>query len=440
MPTPAGFHRLASMLHAIALGTALLTAIVPPAMVWFEGYRGEKRNLAFRSQVIAGQIAKLANIQGEMWQYSAHRLPELIAIGDPEGVYRAVVYSADKTTTYYTAGQAQSNPSLSTYQPIVVRGETVGFLALFRSAEKILDALVVTALLSTSLGLLVYAVFSRWPFKMLMETTQALEVMRSELAEEARLKRQEAERANEATKIKSNFLANMSHEMRTPLNAIIGFSEVMRSQLFGPLNKVYASYAEDILKSGNHLLELVNSLLDLAKIEQNKLEIREDAFQIKGLVGDAVSLLREQAKHKNQIVGTWYDPDLPEVVVSDKGLIFQVLVNLLSNAIKFTGNNGRIFVRAVFSDGLLELVVKDTGVGMAAEELELALEPFGQLNNPLTANVSGTGLGLPIVASYVEHLGGTFDFQSTPNVGTTVTVRFPVTVSDQEILDLQSAS
>ncbi len=232
--------------------------------------------------------------------------------------------------------------------------------------------------------------------------------------------------AEAASRFKSAFLANMSHELRTPLNAIIGFSQIIGSQMHGPAaGERYAGYARDILQAGNHLLELINSVLDLSKIEAGKFELRDERVEIADLVGAGVALVRLQAEAKGVPIGAAVPPDLPPVR-ADETALRQILVNLLSNAVKFTKAGGRVDVSAGRdADGALVLAVADTGIGMTAEEIAKATLPFVQIDDPLNKRHGGTGLGLPISKRLAELLGGSLEIASTKNAGTTVRVRLP---------------
>ena len=285
-------------------------------------------------------------------------------------------------------------------------------------------------LVSSILGFFAFLLFYNVPYRILMETIRALEESQSRLAGEVVQKNLEAERANEATKIKSNFLANMSHEMRTPLNAIIGFSDIMRTQMFGPLTGSYAVYANDIFRSGTHLLGLVNSLLDLAKIEHNKFDVNIDVVSLRDVITESVDLLREQARFKKQGLSIQFEPGLPEEITSDRVKIHQILINLLSNSVKYTSKDGQISVEVKSLGDRIEIAVVDNGIGMSEDEIDLALEPFGQVKNAMTANVVGTGLGLPIVASFIQLLQGEISISSSRNVGTRVTLQLPLVYSE----------
>jgi len=233
----------------------------------------------------------------------------------------------------------------------------------------------------------------------------------------------QAETANRA---KSEFLANMSHELRTPLNAIIGFSEAIQSEFLGPLgNDRYQEYVEDIRSSGNHLLQIINDLLDLSKIEAGKLELDEQRVDINALVESSIKIIRERAdsgRVKTEISLASPAPCL----WADERSCKQILFNLLSNAVKFTQPGGTITISTeLLVDGRCVVRVRDTGIGIPDEDLEKILEPFTQVEASLVRNHEGTGLGLPLTKAIVELHGGEITVESTIDVGTTVSAYFP---------------
>ncbi len=233
----------------------------------------------------------------------------------------------------------------------------------------------------------------------------------------------QAQRANEA---KSEFLANMSHELRTPLNAIIGFSELMRDGLFGPLgNDRYQTYSRDIHQSGCHLLSVINGILDLAKIESGRQHLVEQDIDASAVISETVDALRLQAKQA-KIAVTVETPPSPVSLFADETKFRQILMNLVSNAVKFTPAGGSVMVSyTVNSEGGFVLKVTDTGIGMAPDEIPVALEPFRQLDGHQNRKYPGTGLGLPLTKRLVELHGGTFTIHSSRGQGTVVTATFP---------------
>jgi len=234
------------------------------------------------------------------------------------------------------------------------------------------------------------------------------------------------EQAEIASRSKTEFLANISHELRTPLNAIIGFTEIMRAEIFGPVGqKQYQDYLGDIHASARHLLDVINDILDVAKAEAGKLELEEEEVAVAEVIPAAVRLVQERA-HRNELTVSINAPEgLPPLYV-DKRKIKQILLNLLSNAIKFTPPGGRIAIKAMLDpsgDFLVE--VTDTGIGIAPEDIPVALSPFGQVDGRLSRKYEGTGLGLPLTSAMVELHGGALSIASEVSVGTTVTVRLP---------------
>jgi signal transduction histidine kinase len=233
----------------------------------------------------------------------------------------------------------------------------------------------------------------------------------------------EAEIANRA---KSEFLANMSHELRTPLNAIIGFSDIIKDERLGSVGSSrYRDYAGDINESGQHLLALINNILDLSKIESGSDELHEGSIQIPVLAQSISRLVTGLAQENNVTLELDVSDDIP-LLYADERMVKQILLNLLSNAIKFTPSGGRVTLKALSSDksGYIFQVI-DTGIGIAFEDIPRALAPFQQIDSGLNRKHEGTGLGLPLAKSLVEMHGGYLDLQSEIGVGTTVTVRFP---------------
>jgi PAS domain S-box-containing protein len=232
--------------------------------------------------------------------------------------------------------------------------------------------------------------------------------------------------AETANRAKTTFLANMSHELRTPLNAIIGFSELLTMQLSGPLgSERYLGYARDIGVSGEHLLKVINDILDLTRIEAGGMEIHDEPVRCVDLIESSLRFIRDQATRAGLAIAIESAEDLPRLR-ADPRKLRQVLINLLSNAVQFTPRGGRIRIEAAReTGGGLLLRVGDTGIGMAADDIAQALTPFKQIDNSLARKYEGAGLGLPLAKDLVELHGGTLDVASEPGRGTVVTCRFP---------------
>ena len=231
-----------------------------------------------------------------------------------------------------------------------------------------------------------------------------------------------AEAANAA---KTRFLANMSHELRTPLNAIIGFSEIIHGQLFGLIgNDRYLDYSGDILRSGRHLLDVINSVLDLAKSESGKMMLDIRPTDIGEVLKDCVTMVKEQIIAAGlAFEASGLDQPLP--LQGDPAKLRQIFLNLLSNAMKFTPSGGKVWLAAeVTADGVT-VTVGDNGIGMSPEDMDVAMQPFGQVDNRLERKYEGTGLGLPLTRAFVELHGGMMRFESARDQGTRVFVSFP---------------
>lgn len=231
--------------------------------------------------------------------------------------------------------------------------------------------------------------------------------------------------AEEASLAKSRFLAAMSHELRTPLNAIIGFSEIIAGEMFGPASDRYPIYARDINESATHLLSLINDILDMSRIEAGQDSIREVTFDPEALVRASLRMVADYAREKGVMLHQEFDLNGAYLLADERG-VRQIVLNLVSNSLKFTAPGGRVTARVVARDGSgLSLAVADTGCGMSEEEIELALRPFGRVENAWTRTEDGFGLGLPIVVKIADVHGCRFHIQSTVGRGTTITVEFP---------------
>jgi len=228
-----------------------------------------------------------------------------------------------------------------------------------------------------------------------------------------------------ASRHKSEFLANMSHELRTPLNAIIGFSEVLEARMFGELNAKQTEYVHDIHSSGRHLLSLINDILDLSKIEAGKVVLEPAPFHLGNAMEGALTLLRERAARHAIELSMQVDERVGEIV-GDERKVRQVLLNLLSNAVKFTPDGGRVDVRAGLMDGVVEVSVTDTGIGIASQDQEAIFEEFRQVGDNALHKREGTGLGLTLARKFVELHGGHIRVQSELGKGSTFTFSLPL--------------
>jgi two-component system, cell cycle sensor histidine kinase PleC len=303
---------------------------------------------------------------------------------------------------------------------------------LFPTSSRLHIAGVVTVLVATPI-----VAYSQTLIRSLGASRRTLKKMTERLA----VTLHEAEQANHA---KSNFLANMSHELRTPLNAIIGFSDVIRHERFGAVeNPKYLEYAKDINDSGEHLLSIINDILDLSKIEAGKGEATQAAeFAAGGSVEMAIRVTRSLAEQqKISVEAATTDPSIGLFAV--ERMVRQILINVLSNAVKFTPTGGTVRITGERrSNGEFGIVVADSGVGMTADEIKIALTPFGQVASAMNRAHPGTGLGLPLAKAMMEMHGGRLTIKSMPRHGTSVNLTFPrdrvLTLAPSATLDLAS--
>lgn len=240
--------------------------------------------------------------------------------------------------------------------------------------------------------------------------------------EEAVVAREVAEKASNS---KSTFLANMSHELRTPLNAVIGFSEMMHSEIFGPLgDRRYREYTNLIQGAGRHLLDLINDILDMSKIEAGKQDLHRERLSVDALAGECILMMQEQASANGILLGADANAS-PAFIYADRRAMKQILLNLLSNAVKFTPQGGHVTVSVSTADSRVTISVADTGVGIPADAIYRLGNPFVQIRNNAGTTQTGTGLGLALVRSLTEMHGGTFRIESAEGRGTTVSISLP---------------
>jgi two-component system cell cycle sensor histidine kinase PleC len=258
----------------------------------------------------------------------------------------------------------------------------------------------------------------------LKRSQTTLEAQAIELVDLAQKYSDEKNRAEEANQTKSKFLANMSHELRTPLNAIIGFSEVMGSGMFGTLgSEKYAEYCHDILTSGHYLLEVINDILDMSKIEAGRMKLDLETLDLSNTLAESLRVVSGRADDKHLTLDTDIEGAVP--VQADRRAVKQIIVNLLSNAVKFTPDGGKVTVRCRRRRNAVILLIADTGIGIAPESLRRLGKPFEQVESQLTKTYHGSGLGLAIAKSLANLHGGSMKLRSTLGVGTVVCVSLP---------------
>jgi GAF domain-containing protein/anti-sigma regulatory factor (Ser/Thr protein kinase) len=308
---------------------------------------------------------------------------------------------ADPKYHYWEAQQLGNFRTLLSV-PLVRQGTAVGVIAMWRTEEKPFTEKEIN-LVETFADQAVIAIENVRLFNEIQDKSRQLEV---------------------ASKHKSEFLANMSHELRTPLNAVIGFSEVLLERMFGELNARQDEYLHDILSSGRHLLTLINDILDLAKIEAGRVDLEPGVFSLRTALENGVTMVRERASRHGIAVEMEIGADL-ESVSGDERKVKQVVYNLLSNAVKFTPDGGRVAVRAARENGAVQVTVRDTGIGIAADDQDRIFEEFSQVGRDPERSREGTGLGLTLAKRYVELHGGRLWVESAPGQGSAFTFTLP---------------
>ena len=287
--------------------------------------------------------------------------------------------------------------------------------------ERLLNLLVGLAVLLTGLAAstIIFIV-------MIVRQFQSSQVSQAELSQLNQRLVEAKGVAENASRAKSEFLAHMSHELRTPLNAIIGFAEVMRLELLGPLGRArYREYISDIHQSGQHLLSLIDDVLDMSRIEAGRFELHEGPVDLAATSDEALTLVRPIAE-RSGVSLLANEASLQALLHADERALKQMLVNLLANAIRFTPTSGSVRLAArLNAEGELELTVADTGVGMTPREIEDSVVPFVQVDSRLARRTPGSGLGLPITKRLIEMHGGRLALESAPDRGTTATLYFP---------------
>jgi two-component system cell cycle sensor histidine kinase PleC len=273
----------------------------------------------------------------------------------------------------------------------------------------------------------------------LRKSRQTLELQTAELADLAEKYAEEKTRAEDANAAKSKFLANMSHELRTPLNAIIGFSEIMESAMFGPLGaEKYTEYSRDIRESGEYLLDVINDILDMSKIEAGGIRLAREAVALEPVLADCLRVVSTRAGEKHVALNAHVEPEIN--LHADRRAIKQIALNLLSNAVKFTPDGGAVTVRGRARGGIVTIAIEDNGIGIPKKALRKLGRPFEQVESQLTKRHQGSGLGLAIAKSLTEMHGGAMRIRSKLGTGTMVVVRLPIKAKLQARMERSEAT
>ncbi len=452
-PDHARLIRLKRFLTWLAATVAVAVAVAIPVIYLLTAYRYETLRVERTAQDLAETVSGFVYSHPDLWQFSTNRLEKiLLSRAGDEQLSQLLGPNGDiiaATQPVPDGGAVQTSYRFSIEGVAeVFNGDVViGTIRVTESPSPVLVATGWIAVLGSVLAAAVFAILRMLPLRALdtamsrlNEVHAAMRVRLDELeatkehlerktAELARFAKQLArmrDAAEAANRAKSEFLAAMSHELRTPLNAIIGFSEIIKDETFGPVGSVqYRDYSQDIHESGQHLLGLINDILDLSKVESGEDELRENDIDIRRVVRSVLTLVTERARKGGVALDLDWSDDLP-ALRADERKLKQILVNLLANAIKFTDAGGKVIlkVRCRADDGFAFQII-DNGIGIAPEDIPKALSRFGQIDGDLDRQYEGTGLGLPLTKALVELHGGTLDLQSQVGSGTTVTVRFP---------------
>jgi signal transduction histidine kinase len=392
-------------------------------------------NLEAVLQTIVTRATQLTETAGcVIWEYDKPREEFRLRMSHYADAADATILPARGGVTTIPRGQGLTTQVMEERQAVQIPDITVegAYESLVR--KPLIDAghraLLGVPLLSEDEIIGVLAVTRKTPGLFEPETVRLLSTFATQSAlaiQNARLFLEIEDKSRQlevASQHKSEFLANMSHELRTPLNAIIGFSEVLNERMFGELNEKQDEYLKDIYASGQHLLSLINDILDLSKIEAGRMELEVTDFDLPSAIDNALILVRERASRRGIRLGRAI-ADRVGLIRGDERKVKQVLLNLLSNALKFTPEGGRIDVRAAVSNGMVEVSVADTGVGIAPEDQEAVFEEFRQVGTA-DKKVEGTGLGLALSRKFIKLHGGRIWVKSQVATGSTFTFTIPV--------------
>ena len=443
-PNSESLRRLERVARNIAAGFSLTVGVLVIASLIGVAYHDDEKVTAFRAQLAAGRLSNFAYINGATWEYNGHRVPELLAGLDPTGETHQTVFNATGQLIGATGAEI-GGLFIEKSAPIRNGPKILGSVTVTSDLDHLYGLAFLSALLGTLLGTATYGFFRLVPLRILSRTLESLRQSEMDLVRQVEATQTalddagtERRRAEAASKAKTDFVSRMSHEFRTPLNAIIGFSEILRDEMFGPLIPRYKSYADDINKSGRHLSTIVNGILDIAKMEAKKFDLDLQATNPVALIDDCIRLLSDVAERAGIELVRTVGPGLPAEIVVDDTKIKQVILNLLSNALKFSTRSGRveIAVHYLLDEDHITFAVSDSGTGMSESEIDIAFQIFGQNSNPrfkLNDSNRGTGLGLPIALELAKLHGGTLSLESESGRGTVATLVLPIICTATEL-------
>lgn len=452
-PYHARLHRLKYILTWMAAAVAGAVAISIPAIFFLTAYTYESMRMEQAAEGRAQELSTFIYKHPDLWRFNAQRLEQFLQPRSGDGgLYQMIgldgeIIASSRPTVEEGAVQRSHGLSIEGVAPVFEGQKAVGAVHVIHSLSPILTATGGIVFLGFMLALAIFVTLRTLPLRALQERVAEMkeneQILQTQiaslgeahhklemqgesltrLADNLRVARDAAEASNRS---KSEFLANMSHELRTPLNAVIGFSDMMRNELLGPINNPqYLSYADDIHSSGVHLLGLINDILDISKIESGEMELFEEPVDIAQIVRSSLTLVKTRAEGGGVKLENDATNPLP-ALFADARKIKQIVINLLSNAVKFTPADGTVRIAAAIEDdGSFSIMVKDTGIGIAPQDIERVLNPFIQADSSLSRKYEGTGLGLPLTKALIEMHQGRFTLTSEKGVGTEAIMRFP---------------
>ena len=432
MSTVSSPLRLIALIDKLAILLAFVIALVPLMVFGAFEYSKIHEIARYKAAISAHTIARYAYRNGPLWKYAGHRLPELLAREIPDSVtYQLLLDTSGEKLA--ESGPVISAPAITAELPVTESGRTVAIVSVTMSLVKFINDIVTFSFFTIGIAVLFYVFLRAYPLRALRNAATSLQETQSSLREQVSLTQEALDTANEqrihaegAGQAKSEFLTHMSHELRTPLNAIIGFSDLIRGGYLGNDPAKYREYAKDINSSGRHLLELVNEILDMAKIENGQQQLSLSTTDGVGLANECMRLMSDLASRKKIDMQLTHPPGKVAPAMLDRVRVRQILINLLSNAVKFTPDGGTVTCDVQHIPGeSLTFTITDTGIGMTANEIQIALKPFQQIARQASLASQGTGLGLPLAEALTNLHNGTFTIESQPGRGTCVTVRIP---------------
>ena len=449
---------LRNLVTWIAAGIPMLVAAVIPLGWFMAGYAYESSRITTTSDLATDEISEFIYFNPEFWQFSEHHLTQVMSAYIHRGSMHRLRIVDNEGRQIMQIGPDPLWPVVIYSTELTNGSRIVGNFVMQHSLRGLVKDTMIAGVAGILLALLIFATLRLVPLRALdrtmkklekseqalkgrvsetesalqmrvdelQEATKRLRQQRHELKQYARSATEARDAAEASNRSKSEFLANMSHELRTPLNAIIGFSDMMRNELLGPVgNPQYLSYAGDIHSSGEHLLGLINDILDISKIEAGEMELYEEAVDIAQIIRSSLTLVKSRAEDGGVKLENFDTGPLP-ALFADARKIKQIVINLLSNAVKFTPADGTVRIAAAIEDdGSFSILIKDTGIGIAPEDIERVLNPFIQADSALSRKYEGTGLGLPLTKALIEMHQGRFTVTSEQGVGTEAIMRFP---------------